>query len=297
MTRLRVAAAAGLLLFMGGYVLEHVGLLEQSLATARRGHRHPSPAGQRDRRPSPHRRITPGQPAPRLGRVLFAPSFSARNRLVTNDFAYFNPDSPDAVTSKDWIVTSGSLFAADGAGWTGRPDSRRPNARSSNGTGSATFRLVTRRRSFRNVAVIFDLRTQRLLAAAGNPAHSWDGVHLFLRYQSQHSLYVLSINRRDGIVAVKKKRPGGSANGGTYYTLGPPATYRPPLGRWQHIMATIRTNADGTVTIGAYAEGRLILMATDAGIGGAPLDQPGAIGIRGDNTEFRFAHLDVRAIG
>jgi hypothetical protein len=230
---------------------------------------------------------------PQQGHVLFAASFPRRAQLVTNDYAYFNPGNRGAIRSADWLVTSGSLFARDGDGWTGRPDSVRPNADSTNGTGSATFRAVTRRRDFGNVAVAFDLLTLRYASTPANPVHNWDGVHLFLHYRSQRSLYVLTLNRRDDRVLVKKKRPGGPANGGTYYTLGQPVSYTPRLGRWQHVLATIRASANGTVTISAYINGRLLLSRSDNGSGGGVLSQPGAVGLRGDNAEFEFAHFRV----
>jgi hypothetical protein len=275
---IRAAVLAIVLLFMASFVLGHAGVwarpaeaAEQPTTTVRAGHLVP----------------------PRLGKVEFAPDFPAGVQLVTNDYAYFNKDDPRAVRSGDWIVTSGSLLARNGRGWTGVPDSVKPNADSTNGTGSAIFRMVTRRRSFDNVAVSFDLLNQRFVTTTKTPAHSWDGVHVFLHYQSQHSLYALAINRRDGTLLVKKKRPGGTANGGTYYPLGDGVSYEPPLGRWQHVLATITSNTDGTVTIAAYLNGQLVLIRTDTGTGGRPLTGPGAIGIRGDNAEFEFAHFRV----
>lgn len=233
---------------------------------------------------------------PRLGRTLFAPVFASGTHLVSNDYAYFNTGNPSAVQSADWLVTSGSLLTHNGAGWTGVPDSAKPNAGSTNGTGSVTFRIITRRQDFGSVGVSFDLLNQRTVTTARTPAHPWDGVHVFLHYQSQHSLYVLTINRRDNLVLIKKKRPGGPANGGTYYTLGAPVSYTPHHGRWQHVLATIKANPGHTVTITASVNGRLLLSATDKGTGGRPLDQPGAIGLRGDNTEFQFAHFRIRAL-
>jgi hypothetical protein len=233
---------------------------------------------------------------PRLGRVLFAPVFAPGTHLVTNDYAYFHPTNPSSVQSVDWFVTSGSLFASRGAGWTGAPDAAKPNAQSTNGTGSATFRVITRRHDFGTIAVSFDLLNQRSVTTSRTPAHRWDGVHVFLRYLSQNSLYVVTVNRRDNIVLIKKKVPGGPANGGTYYTLGVPVRYTPRRGRWQQVLATIRGNAKHGVTITASVNGRLLLATTDHGMGGRPIGRPGAIGIRGDNTEFKFAHLRVNAL-
>lgn len=298
--------AVCVLIFMASFVVEHAGVfatarerdhigvrlitrraLPARLAALRQGVRAFPAASSSHARPSP----------PRLGRILFAPRFANGFSLVTNDFAYFNPLNPRAVQSSAWIVTSGSLFDRHGTGWSGVPDSATPNARSSNGTGSATFRVVTRRRGFRNVAVSFDLMTERFVTTRRTPAHSWDGVHIFLHYRSQHLLYALAVNRRDSVVLVKEKRPGGPANGGTYYTIGSAARYVPVLRRWQHVLAIITSNANRSVTISLYINGRQLLSRTDRGIGGDPLTSPGAVGIRGDNTEFQFRNFRVRAIG
>jgi hypothetical protein len=262
------------------------------------GPRQVATIGQRVRaQSSPARRLRTSRPdQPRLGRVLFAPAFAPGTHLVTNDYAYFHASSPTSVQSADWFVTSGSLFARNGAGWTGTPDAAKPNAQSTNGTGSATFRVITRRRDFGSVAVSFDLLNQRSVTTYRTPAHHWDGVHVFLHYLSQNALYVVTVNRRDNTVVMKKKVPGGPTNGGTYYTLGAPVRFAPRHGRWQHVLATIRGNARHGVSITASVDGRLLLAATDRGLGGRPLGQPGAIGIRGDNTEFKFAHLLVRAL-
>jgi hypothetical protein len=312
MTRLtRIASGAVVvvvLLFVTGFVLQHGGVLKKAQDQDLRdvdliSKRLVEVPGADVRRavqalaaaPS-HAASAAASAAPRFGRTLFAPRFGSGTALMTNDYAYFNKGNRRAVRSSDWLVTSGSLFARRGAGWTGIPDSAAPNARSTNGTGSATFRLVTRLRDFGNVAVSFELLTQQLVHTRHNHAHSWDGVHVFLHYRSQHSLYVLTVNRRDNVALVKKKRPGGPANGGTYYTVGSSVSYRPPLGRWQHVLATIRSNADHTVTIALYLDGRQLLTRTDAGVGGDALTGPGAVGIRGDNAQFEFANFRVRAL-
>jgi hypothetical protein len=181
-------------------------------------------------------------------------------------------------------------------GWTGVPDSIVPNATSSNGTGSATFRAITRRHRFGSVAVSFDLLNQRTVTTSRTPARNWDGVHVLLRYQSAYSFYVVSVNRRDGLVLVKKKVPGGTSNGGTYYTIGAPAHYKPRRSRWQHVLVTIQSTGRRSVTITATINGRELLAVTDHGSGGPALRRAGSVGLRGDNTEFEFAHFRVRAL-
>jgi hypothetical protein len=123
----------------------------------------------------------------------------------------------------------------------------------------------------------------------------WDGVHIFLHYQSQYELYYASVARRDGHVVIKKKCKGGPSNGGSYYPLdnseisGLPF----PLGTWRAVGASVRTNADGTVTIVLYRDGKAYTSATDTGIGCAPITNAGATGIRGDNAEFEFNNFTI----
>jgi hypothetical protein len=302
MRLIRALLVLCVLVFMASFVIEHAGVfasardrdgIDLDLTTGHGLPHHLVAARLTARTLTPAAQPTP----PRLGRTLFAPRFAQHEKVVTNDFAYFNPTNPRAVRSSDWIVTSGSLFARHGAGWTGAPDSGTPNPLSSNATGSATFRVVTRLRDFRNVAVSFDLMTERFLTTPRTAARSWDGVHIFLHYRSQHALYAVAVNRRDGVVLAKKKRPGGPANGGTYSTIGSEVKYLPPLGDWQQVLAIITTNANRTVTISLYIDGRQLLSRTDAGIGGEPLTAPGAVGIRSDNTEFQFRNFRVQAIG
>ena len=163
--------------------------------------------------------------------TLFAPHFGQDPALVTNEFATYNPRAAGAHRSKNWIVTSGSLFERDGAGWTGAPDGRKPDADSTNGTGSSVFRVVSRGSGFDNVSIRMRLRVDRMLGGL-RTGQNWDGVHLFARYQSPVRLYVVSVARRDGSVVAKKKVPGNNANGGTYFQLGPTVRFgfRSPSG-------------------------------------------------------------------
>lgn len=84
-----------------------------------------------------------------------------------------------------------------------------------------------------------------------SPAVDWDGVHVFLRYQSQYRLDYASVNRRDGTAVTKKKRPGGPSNGGTYYTLGAEVAHAVPYGRRQDVCATVENEEDSAVSITA----------------------------------------------
>lgn len=229
------------------------------------------------------------------GQVLFRDDFDRPDGLVTNEFAYWNPKRSDAVRSSGWELTSGSLFVRAGAGWTGAPDDIAPDATSSNGNDSAVFRLTTTDSTFGNVAVDLDLRLDRFVTTTRTPAVAWDGVHVFLHYQSQYSLYYASIDRRDGLVAIKKKVPGGPSNDGTYYELAS-GRHPVPIGGWEHVRATVASTADGSVTIELFGNGVLLARAVDRGIGGPPITAPGKVGLRGDNADFSFDRFTVTAL-
>jgi hypothetical protein len=215
---------------------------------------------------------------------MLVASFPKAETLITNERAYSAPDAPGIRTSPDWIVTSGSLFSYNGTGWTGVPDDVTPNSTSSNGTDSAVFRVVTRRADFTNVAVSFEPRISRLVTTQRTPANAYDGVHVFLRYQNQRYLYVVSVYRRDGIVAVKEKIPGGPAKGGTYFTLAE-APYRIPLYKWVPVRITIVTLTNNAVRIQLMVNGYQVLTVTDTRNRVPPI-LAGRAGLRGDNCEF-----------
>lgn len=230
------------------------------------------------------------------GVVLFAPPVPAGSGLVTNEWAYFTTDGP-AARSPDWEMTSGSLFHGNGTLWTGIPDAVQPDARSADGTGSAVFRLTTRRHDFGDVTVTLQLVNAALSSTPATPAQDWDGVHVFLHYQDEASLYYASVNRRDGKVVAKKKCRGGPDNGGTYYELGDgeQGGHPIPFGRWQSISASVLDERDGAVRIVVSLGGHRTLDVTDTGVGCLPIRRPGAVGLRGDNDSFRFRAFVVRS--
>jgi hypothetical protein len=153
--------------------------------------------------------------------------------------------------------------------------------------------MMSKRAGFRDVAVSFSLKNSRLVTTSRTPSSSWDGIHLWVRYQAENLLYYASINRRDNTVVIKKKVPGGPTNGGTYYILSSSVSHTVPYGAWQHVKATVKNNNDGSVTIRLYAEDVLLVSATDTGTGGPPIREPGKVGIRGDNAEFHFDNFAV----
>lgn len=235
---------------------------------------------------------------PQTTNLLFSDSFSQYpDGLITNEYAFWNTTDSKSIQSANWQMDSGSLFAIGGMGWTGIPNDISPNPLSTNGNDSSVFRLVTRQSNFGDVSVNFDLLNQGLNSSPSTPAVSWDGVHIFLRYQSEYNLYYASVNRRDNTVIIKKKVPGGPSNNGTYYELSRYVAHSVPYNTWQNITATVKNNSDGTVTISLYAEGKLISSAVDNGtIGGQPIRSAGKVGIRGDNANLKIKNFTVKSI-
>lgn len=223
---------------------------------------------------------------PAASRSAFSADFPQRRRLITNEVAYFDPAS-HAPVDRNWIVTSGSLFGDAGTGWTGPIDAEQPDTLSRVHTDSAVFRLVTRRSDFRDVAVRFEFDLAGLTSTPRTPAQTYDGLHVFLRYGSAQQLYAVSVFRRDGLVVVKKKTPGGPVNGGDYVTLAS-ARAPVPTRRWNAATVTIRTSG-GRTRFALTLNGKLVLQAVDTGARlGPALTAAGRVGLRGDNADFRF---------
>lgn len=222
----------------------------------------------------------------RSGPDPFRPRFDA-DGLVTNELTQRGVDEPGVRSSRDWVATSGSLFGVSGMGWSGKPDDIRPDAASLNGTDSAVFRIVSRRTDFGNVRVTFALKVQHQTSTARTPEQGYDGVHLMVRYKSPQELYTISLQRRDGILTVKRKDAGGPSNGGSYTELAT-APY-PLVNGWVTVDVTVRDTDDGATQLELRIDRKLILLAADRSA--QRIVGPGAIGIRGDNTEFFFRDL------
>jgi hypothetical protein len=215
---------------------------------------------------------------------------------LTDDFA-----GPDGLIASEhdpaddrspWTITSGSLFRADGAGWTGLPDAGGEPGM----TGSAVFRMVSADRSFGDVDMTLDLDVVKLVATARTPPRDYDGAHVWVRYRSAEELYAVSVDRRDGRMVIKKKCPGGDVNGGTYHDLSPTVGNAAiPFGRWQHVTVSVRDLPYGAVAIDATRDG-IAVSGIDTGVGCAPLRGVGGVGLRGDNAEMRFTRFVVDAI-
>ncbi len=228
---------------------------------------------------------------------LLVDNFNYPDGLITNEYAFWNPEDPNSVKNPIWEMDSGSFFASGGAGWSGVPNDRAPNARSTNGNNSAVFRLNTKRSDFGDVAVSFSLLNQGLTPSPSTPPVDWDGLHIWLHYQSEYYLYYASINRRDNTVVIKKKVPGGPSNGGTYYELSDYVPHTVPYNTWQQIKATVQNNLDGSVTIKLFENDVLLVSATDNGtIAGPPIRGLGKVGLRGDNANLKFKNFVVSTL-
>lgn len=220
------------------------------------------------------------------------PTFPDGQSLITNEFAYRHPETVGAKLSPDWIVTSGSLFADEGTGWTGPIDADSPSLGSTTATGSAVLRAVSRRENFDDVRVSLDLDVAGLTTTPRTGSHNYDGVHVFLRYTSPDSFYSVSLCRRDDTAAVKRKQPGTDSDDGLYQTLaqvGMPC----PIGGWQDFAVSVVDEPDG-VRLTITTQGRTVVSVLDTGLGGvSPLRGRGRIGVRGDNAEFHLRNLRV----
>ncbi|MGW2426120.1 hypothetical protein ACWC0C_44135 [Streptomyces sp. NPDC001709] len=220
-----------------------------------------------------------------------ARSFRARfpaDGLVTNEYAYRNPHDPLARTSPDWSVTSGSLFARDGDGWTGPPDVGDTGPDSTRHTDSAVFRLVTHRRDFGAVKVRTTVCPAPPATTERTPAQDWDGGHIWLRCHGPEELYALSFRRRDGLVVIKRKvtaKDASAVDGGGYATVAE-RRHTFPYCTWHRVTAGAVNTPSGTVLLRLDIDGQTVLAAEDRTPG--PLLTPGGVGLRADNTELLF---------
>lgn len=220
---------------------------------------------------------------------IFSDTFEGENRLLTNEYAFNNPGSDDAVVSDTWEVTSGSMFVRDGAAWTGPIDDVSPDPASIESTNSAVFRAFTRAEAPASSTVTLRLLPIAFVDAVEETA--WDGAHVLVRVQNEQDFYAVSMIRRDGVVVIKRKVPGGPSNGGTYVTI---ADVHAPLSEdaW-HDVRIVTYDRDGAVVIELWLDGANVLTAVDSGQFGPPITEAGTVGFRADNFEVSFDDLVV----
>lgn len=229
--------------------------------------------------------------------VLFEAEFDSPDRLLSNEFAYRYPDSPDAVVSPQWFVTSGSLFVRDGAATNGSLDDRAANPDSTTGTNSAVFRAYTKRRFRPDYRVTFEVRVEPPREVPGLSPAPWDGLHLMVEADSPEAAYYVSLYRRNGQSVIKKKTPGGSVAGGSYAPLSHYVPSHIHPGRWTEVRVDVRSVGSHGVTIDLYENGTLLTTATDqASLSGTPPFTEGRLGIRADKTRFAIKDFLVEAL-
>jgi len=177
-----------------------------------------------------------------------------------------------------WEITSGSLFVFHGWGWTGEPDRGKPDGNPHGTTNSSVFRLRSTARDLDDVAVSMRFRVASYRRDA---AHDYDGVHIWLRYQSPDDLYALSVMRHDGTTVIKRKTSDG-------YRVLAQGRGVPSDAGW-HTARAVATDVDGGVRLQAWVDGRIVLDAVDRS---HPLG-PGRVGVRTDEANVYFDDLTV----
>jgi hypothetical protein len=229
--------------------------------------------------------------------LLFEAEFDGSDRLLTNEFAFRYPDSPDAVVSSQWFVTSGSLFVRADAATNGTLDDREANPDSTTGTNSAVFRAYTKHRFRPSYRVTFEVRVEPPRQVPGLRPAPWDGLHLMVDANSPEAAYYVSLYRRNGQAVIKKKTPGGTVAGGSYAPLSRYVPCHIEPGRWTEVRIDVRSAGSRAVTIDLYENGTLLTTATDqASLSGTPPFAEGRLGIRADKTNFEIREFRVEAL-
>ena len=219
--------------------------------------------------------------------LLFSDAFDYPDGLITNEFAYQHPDDPGAHLSQHWTATSGSLFAQGGAGWSGVPDvaDQPVDPESEDRNNSARLRAITKRADFFSVTITFTLTNVGLVTTSLGE-RDIDGVHVFIRRQTEDLKYYVTVNRRDNIVVIKRKDDEG------YEQLNSAVAFNVPFGMPQRVRIDSWTVASRGVAFRMFVDDVLIQEALDDSEEAIPV--AGAVGIRGDNCEFRIDNFEVR---
>jgi len=152
-------------------------------------------------------------------------------------------------------------------------------------TASPVFRARSKRSDLGSPQLRLRFRIDRF--AEGPDPHDWDGVHVGLRYASPDDLYYVSVARRDGSVAVKRKSRG------RYETLAV-ADHELSLGDWHRATIAVADTPDGT-RLRLAIDGEPVLEVLD-GIAHA-LPPGGRVLLRSDNVSATFDDVRVRDLG
>jgi hypothetical protein len=235
--------------------------------------------------------------APAAPRVLFSDPLNGPDRIVTNEYVHFsNAGCP--YTSSDWDMTSGTLLIKNNAGYSGVPTVEKSSQCDSTvHNNSAIFRLNTKEDDFKNIKVSMDYMPVAH-GGGGAPDNSYDGIHIWVGYQSEYALYAATIFRWDNEVVIKKKVPAAQAqctdvsNDGCYFNVSKTVQNPEAAKVWHHVDVTDTVDSQGVVHIATSIDGKLVATGVDDSVGGAPYPV-GAVGVRGDNTEFYFKNFTV----
>jgi len=239
----------------------------------------------------------------KTGVVLFSDPLNGADRIVTNEYVHWNPKSSCAYTSKIWDMTSGTLLVKNGAGYSGIPTAEASAiCESATKNNSAVFRLNTRQNNFSNAKVSVDYMAVQH-GGANAKQNGYDGIHIWVGYQNEYALYSATIFRWDQTLVIKKKVPLADAkcsdpsNGGCYYNLSSEKTDQTasPSNVWHHADIVYKVDKSGVVTIEMSIDGTVVANGTDSAVHGSAYAK-GAVGIRGDDTEFYFKNFTVVAL-
>jgi hypothetical protein len=237
------------------------------------------------------------------GSVLMQDTFAGNDGLVTS-YAYYNsvnfPGGGTSMSSNPsplWEGDSGSLFRQSGWGYSGRPI---------DWNSKYFYRFNTRNFGIGDATISWTYRSAPF-GQDGYAVEGADAVDVWLRYQTQYSVYVFQFDRTNDCVQAKRKIPATGwtgpsnliANNGVYYTL-PTDSAQPIFGAgvwcvaWNGVQSLLpaseRTkpnfpalahdgvtpydfkvrvqNVGTNVQIQAYRAGVLIYSATDDGRSG-----------------------------
>ena len=220
--------------------------------------------------------------------LLFRDTFDGQDGIITNHHAYFAPAYEEAHRSPVWEVESGCALRDRNRLWTGAPTSNEPNRECSNGTGSAVFRMWTKRRDFDDVAVSFGLRNN----GYAPEGESWDGVKIYLRRHDGDNFYTAEVNRREGNVIIQRKCDGRYELLAGTRSAATAALHR----EWEDVGGTVTNLSDDAVRIQVVRGDGVVLEAVDPAGTCDVLRDPGRIGIRGDRTDFHVDGVEVRGL-
>jgi hypothetical protein len=223
-------------------------------------------------------------------------SSNGPNNLITNEYAGWRSWDSAAVDSPVWRSDGGSLFSVLAIGpegslarvaYTGSLDSEAADRYSEVRTHSNKMRFWTNASGFENVGV--SAWVKPLGWGAGVPS-SWGGFKFYLRREqgvTDSPFYTAEPYIYDGHAYIQKKCGDGS-----YHLLAQTRPGSAPIGSWQAVAASTRTEADGSVTISLYRGDTLLLRAVDRGVGCPPL-RAGRVGFRSDFFRYFLEDFEV----